>query len=443
MRRLCFASSLLVFIAAGRVAEAAPSGSRDVKVCVRIEEKTFAPDAAPPAKGAPPAPDGTPPAPPTDVPAGAKEKPGAAAPAPSAAPRFAKSDEDANASDPSDPVSTAAFSTTPAVDPSGSSALPPLPAPPASPAGNADDLDSSFLSVDPDLYLRRLVEYHVTHEPGFQSVDEGCTETLTVELYPVRGGYTVFARYSGTGREEKVDVVRPDELGVFAERVTQALLRDRTIAETLTRTTVLRADSETRVRLIRTRTHFLLGMGSGARVGVLPTAPNDVDPAEQQLRIETPLDFSMGARNKFRAWALDATGRLSLGLTERASRRTTGGGHVDYSVGFGLGLGFLVYGDPDAVNTLYYGGGGSFDVSRYQSIAAEDDTGYQAEPDGLWGGGLNIDLTLGYEFMRASALHFFVQGTVRLPAYVFQAENTQARVQSYIPSAAAQLGLLF
>jgi hypothetical protein len=263
-----------------------------------------------------------------------------------------------------------------------------------------------------------------------------------VELYSVRNGWTVFARYSGNAREEKVDVVRFDELGVFAERVTTALLRDKSISQTLTRTTVLRADSDEHIRQVRVRTHFLLGMGSGVRVGELPTAPNPEDPAQPQLRAETPLGFAIGVRNKFRGWALDATGRLNVGVGDRAARLSAGGGHVDYSVGLGAGLDFLVYAAPDAVNTFYYGGGGSFELSRYQSQGARDSNGQQPEPSSLWGGGLDIDLVLGYEFTRTSTLHFFVQSTLALPAYAFDAQNSQSSISSYIPSVSFMLGLL-
>jgi hypothetical protein len=201
-----------------------------------------------------------------------------------------------------------------------------------------------------------------------------------------------------------------------------------------------------RTRQVKTRTHFLLSMGSTARVGLLPTSPTDGGPAEDSLRAETPLSFSIGARNKFRAWALDARARLDVGLSERASYVETEGGHADFSVGLGLGLGFLSYVNPDAVNTLYYGGGASFDVSRYQILPPwKEDTSVEnrATPDGLWGGGLNVDAVLGYEFMRTSTLHFFVQGLASIPAYVFEAESDLGRIHSYIPSVSAQVGLLF
>lgn len=410
------------------LAWAAPSSPRDVKVCVRIEEKSWN-------REKPPAPGGEP--------AAATEKPESSPPIGATLP------EEKPAPGPAaTPPSVAVFAGAEAPEPVAATPPVPPPGPPASGAGrrggdHADEGEADWFTVDPNLYLRRLIEYHVTHEPGFESVREGCKQTIDVELYPVRHGWTVFARYSGNAREEKIDVVRLDEFATFAERATAALLRDRSIGETLTRTTVLRADSEARVRQIETRPHLLLGMGSDVRVGVLPTAPNSTDPAKDQLRVETPVSFTIGARNKFRAWALDATARLGVGLVQLASRHNLGGGHTDYAVGLGFGLGFLSYADPDAVNTLYYGGGGSFEVSRYQTLGARDKDGNLPLPSGLWGGGLDVDAILGYEFMRTSTLHFFVQGTLSAPAYVFESENEQSRIHAYVPSMNAQIGLLF
>jgi hypothetical protein len=392
---------------------------KNVKVCVRIEEKSWSKDGS----RAPAAPEVR-----------------AEAPKNAAPPR---------ASSPEAPPNTTPIDVLPPNP--GDVALNQTPGPdaarapsaePRAPEGMADPEEADFTAIDPLRYLQRLIEYQVTHEPGFESVANGCTQTVLVELYPVLHGWTAFARYSGNEREEKVDVVRLDELGIFAERVTTALLRDKTISETLTRTTVLRADSDRRTRRIETHTHLLLGMGSGVRFGSLPTAPNATAPAVDSLRVDTPLEFVIGARNKFRGWALDATGKLDVGLTERAARLSAGGGQVDYSVGLGAGLNFLAYADPDAVNTLYYGAGGSFELSRYQTQGAKDSTGYQPAPSGVWGGGLDVNLVLGYEFMRTSTLHFFVQGTVSLPAYVFDAQNDQSVIHSYIPSAYAVLGLL-
>lgn len=437
----------LLVVSVASFAPSASAGARDVKVCVTIEEKSWTQDGARPAAQKPPED-----AAPEPVAESATTPPVASAKAATAAAAAS-----ANAAPPPPAPAVAAFAaagaptevtTPPNSVPVGSAAAPESSTPPqqTNPSANLDDTvseeEADFFVVNPVLYLRRLIEYHVTHEPGFESVKTGCAQTITVELYPVKRGWTVFARYSGNAREEKIDVVRLDELGTFAERVTTALLRDLSISQTLSRTTVLRADSESRVRRVQTRPHFLLGMGSTARIGKIPTAPNETSPAVDEWRVETPLTFSAGARNKFRAWALDATFKLDLGLVQRAARRSAGGGHADFSGGSGLGLGFLAYLDPDAVNTFYVGGGGSFEITRYQTQGARDRTGYQPEPDGLWGGGVNADVIVGYEFMRTSALHFFVQGTAHVPAYVFESENDQSMIHAYIPSATVLVGLL-
>jgi hypothetical protein len=117
-----------------------------------------------------------------------------------------------------------------------------------------------------------MLEYEVTHEPGFAAVTDGCTQRLTVELYQLESGWTVFARYSGTEREEKVDHAEVDEFVELAQRIAFSLLRSRPITQTITRENVLRSDSETNLRTIEGTGHFLFGMGTEARAARLPTA---------------------------------------------------------------------------------------------------------------------------------------------------------------------------
>src|SRR5687768_11708524 len=39
--------------------------------------------------------------------------------------------------------------------------------------------------LDPASYLKRMLEYEVTHEPGYHSTASGCGHRLEVELYPL------------------------------------------------------------------------------------------------------------------------------------------------------------------------------------------------------------------------------------------------------------------
>ena len=119
--------------------------------------------------------------------------------------------------------------------------------------------------IDPTLHLRRMLEYEVTHEPGFAAVDERCEQRLTVELYQLESGWTVFGRYSGTEREEKVDHAELDEFAELAQRLVFALLRNKPISHTITRENVLRADSEMNLRTINGTGHLVFGMGTETR----------------------------------------------------------------------------------------------------------------------------------------------------------------------------------
>ena len=57
----------------------------------------------------------------------------------------------------------------------------------------------------------------VTHDAAYEAVAQGCAERMTVELYPIQGGWTVFGRFSRFAREEKVDAVQADELSALAD----------------------------------------------------------------------------------------------------------------------------------------------------------------------------------------------------------------------------------
>ena len=55
----------------------------------------------------------------------------------------------------------------------------------------------------PVIYLKRLIEHFITHRKGYVAVQKGCDEHIRVELYPLAEGWTLFARYTGNGREER------------------------------------------------------------------------------------------------------------------------------------------------------------------------------------------------------------------------------------------------
>jgi hypothetical protein len=296
--------------------------------------------------------------------------------------------------------------------------------------------------IDPTLHLKRMLEYEVTHEPGFAAVNDKCEQRLVVELYQLESGWTVFARYSGTEREEKVDHAELDEFPQLAQRIAFALLRNRPIVQTITRENVLRADSETNLRTIDGTGHLIFGMGTQTRIASLPTAQGQSQPVASELRILTPISIQAGYRRKLRAWGLDAFGRLNIGTENTGVHNNDLGGHVDYSWSGLLGLHFLHYTDAAGINSFYVGGGAAFEIATFDVIRPLPARTVDAR-DSLVGGGLNLDLLVGYEFLRASSVHFFCQLELDAPAYILKTENDSGSINTYMPGVTAQIGVIF
>ena len=324
---------------------------------------------------------------------------------------------------------------------------PAWPAPPPPPPGEITvtrrRIQPNPHEIDPTLHLRRMLEYEVTHEPGFVAVEDKCEQRITIELYQLESGWTVFARYSGTEREEKVDHAELDEFAELAQRVVYALLRNKPITHTITRENVLRADSEQNLRTINGTGHLLFGMGTAMRVGNLQTAQSQTAPTANEIRILTPVSIQIGYRRKLRAWGLDAFGRLNLGTENTGVNNNDLGGHVDYSKSFLTGLHFLHYTDAPGINSFYFGGGAAFEIAQFEVIRPVANRFGGDTRDSLVGGGLNIDLLAGYEFLRASSVHFYGQLEVNAPAYVMNTESDSGGINTWMPGLTAQIGVIF
>ena len=319
---------------------------------------------------------------------------------------------------------------------------PPPPPPPAPPPARKVRPPANPHEIDPTLHLRRMLEYEVTHEPGFAAAADKCDQRLVVELYQLESGWTVFGRYTGTEREEKVDHAELDEFAELAQRLVYALLRNKPISHTITRENVLRADSEMNLRTINGTGHLLFGMGTSTRIANLPTAQSPDAPAATEQRFITPVSIQVGYRRKLRAWGLDAFGRLNLGTENTGVRNNDMGGHVDYAKSGLLGLHFLHYTDAPGINSFYFGGGAAFEIAQFEVIRPME-TRNSVTRDSLLGGGLNIDLLVGYEFLRASSVHFFGQLEGNAPAYVMKTESDSGGINTWMPGLTAQIGVIF
>ena len=52
-------------------------------------------------------------------------------------------------------------------------------------------------------------------------------------------------------------------------------------------------------------------------------------------------------------------------------------------------------------------------------------------------------MLVGYEFLRASSIHFFGQVELDAPTYLLKTENNSGAIDAYTPGAVAQIGIIF
>jgi len=304
------------------------------------------------------------------------------------------------------------------------------------------------LGQNPVAYLKRLIEHYVTHEDGFVAVQDGCAERITVELYPLREGWTVFARYSGHGREERVDRLLESELSAFAERAVLALLEDRPISTTIKRDNVLRADSLKSKQTVKGSSHFALNLTTRPRFGEFNTS---VDRGgyhnEKQIRPMWPIGFSAGYLGKYENWGLEAMATLNIGTSKASAEddhNSTEGGHIDYGGDAGLALHFLYYFDPRGLTSFYLGAGSTFELIWFSAVKPEASRRSDDPRTTIIGGGLNVDLLIGYEFMRASTAQFRLQAGIHLPAFVIENEDKYGNeIDTWFPAVSVGLGVMF
>lgn len=303
------------------------------------------------------------------------------------------------------------------------------------------------LGQTPERYLVRLIEHYITHEPGFEAVHEECDETVRVEMYPLEIGWTVFARYSGNGREERIDQLFPTELSQFAERAALALLRDEPLSATINKENVLKADSKKSVQQIKGKNHFALGVGAQIRGGWIQTVVTDGSSSshggtEPGIRIMSPMLVMLGYRGQFESWGLEAMCHLAIGTQTTAARKNPDGGHIDFGGDAALLFHLFRYTNPRGLVSFYYGAGATFELLWFTAIRRAESRATSLRR-ALVSGGLDIDLVLGWEFMRANAVQFYLQGEVNAPVYVVQSENNHGTIKTWFPGVSLKIGILF
>jgi hypothetical protein len=114
---------------------------------------------------------------------------------------------------------------------------------------------------------------------------------------------------------------------------------------------------------------------------------------------------------------------------------------LGYFAGSFLKLEALHLTNPNRAASAYFGGGASWGgVGVGRSIVGEYRSGWS-------GGGLQGELTAGYEFLRTSSARIFVQANATLPMYItkslsYTSRGDVSRIEHrYVPSLVASVGV--
>ena len=306
--------------------------------------------------------------------------------------------------------------------------------------------------VEPTALMTRLLEYAITSRQGYMAVKEGCSSEIVVEMYKLGKdmGWTVFTRYSGNQREIKVEKILFDEIPPFAERVVHALLKDKLFHETLTVDKVLNDDSPKVRHKIKPLGHYNLKFGNLFYFANLPTAKGAAgsETVKDAIRLFNPFIISLGYRGKMEAWAIDTNVYGGLSPVQKSVNKNPKGGHTDLTSVLGISVSILKYATPEGINCWYYGVGSSFQANIYSvlrpmNLVDENNYNITSKYDKTGFGGMNLQFTVGREFLRTSLFHLYLESKLDVPLYYTSLEEDNVRIKSYTPSLGVFMGLIF
>lgn len=299
-------------------------------------------------------------------------------------------------------------------------------------AFNKSKIDTLYQKqADVISFFQRYMKYTISHEEGFIATDVQCDEVLSVELYPIAEGWSVFARYTGTSTEESIDKLRYDEVKSYSERVVQSLLYKKDFSSTINRYNVLSSDSHKKLRKIKGESQAFFAMGMSPRLAKIGK-----DSESRNWVASNPFIARMGNKYSYDRWSVQVHGHLGINLNKNSILAANKQGEVKFAGEGGLGVQFLYTPAAKKLTGIYYGAGGTMKVQSFTAFGEYHD-------QSLYGGGLDVDLVTGYEFFRASGREVFVQLEANLPTYVIQARKGNGYVDSWTPASTLIVGLNF
>lgn len=280
-------------------------------------------------------------------------------------------------------------------------------------------------------FFKRYMEYTISHETGYISVKQNCDEVLTIELYAIPEGWSVFARYTGTAQEESVDKLKLDEIQSFSERIVQALFYKKEFQNTIDRYNVISSDSHKQLKKMKGERQAFFAVGVSPRV---LKAGKDYN--NRSIQFSNPFVVRLGSKYSYAHWTMQLHGHAGFNPNKSSLLATNTEGEARFAGEGGLGVQFLYTPQIKSLTGSYLGTGGTMKLQSYTVYG-------QTQDQSLFGGGLDLDLISGWEFFRGTQREAFIQLELNLPTYLVQSRKANGFIDSWAPSMTALLGMNF
>ena len=246
-------------------------------------------------------------------------------------------------------------------------------------------------------------------EEGEETMAPPCTDRY--RLYHVKFGNAYTVVVSGSLGTRKLRVGNLEDIPSAYSQIVRSLLSGEdidTASNAITRDNV--TQRQEKPRRVKADSLYYFRLGPGYTAGADPFV------------VATALGF--GYRYELDSMGVDASLSLSFdtGADEESAQDRDSGATLSSQL---MGLFFL---DPKANSTSYLGAGIGYGGATFY----REDRPYS-------GGGLQAQLALGYEFLRASTIRLFVELGATLPFWTATPENSDESI--YTPIMSLSLGV--
>jgi len=269
-----------------------------------------------------------------------------------------------------------------------------------------DQLDESDRQ-SAKLYLEGTLE-----QEGEKIASGSCSEEYV--LYHLKLGDTITAFINSPKGNRKLKAASINELPEVYSQMVRSIKNSNDADDMANANRKNVTESQANPRRIQADNLFYVRLGYGSLID------KDIDAGQ---------GFGLGYRYELDNFAIDFS---FVSLFLNSSKVDNARADISY-----LKIAGLYFFDSIAANSLYAGAGLSLGLTTVK----EEDIQVSGDKEGL-----RAELTIGYEFLRASTIRFFLQGDVILPFYRnfgIKDWNGNYLDKQYIPSVVASIGIGF